>query len=99
MANEQLGQQPDPKQQPSAGSTDEVVQRHLQDKDHTISDEDIKNIKIGDTKHPTYLGAETEARFDKDKAAISGDTSEGSERISPEPGKPTPPNPWDVLGS
>ena len=66
-----------------------IVQRHLQNKDDVISDEDIRNVKVGDTEITPTVGAEAQARFDLDE-----EEKNDNDEINPSGRKP---NPWDVL--
>ena len=49
---------------PPKNDASEVVRRHLEDKNHQITDEDIRNVRIvADDGEPTTIGAEAEAKF------------------------------------
>lgn len=47
-------------------STDEVIQRHLQDENHVITEEEMQNVKIGFTNEATQTGAEAQAMFEEE---------------------------------
>lgn len=70
----------------------EIVRRHLEDENHEITDEDIRNVKIV-TKddEPVTIGAEATARLVGDK---SDETNDGTDDADP---KVKPGTPWDVL--
>lgn len=70
--------------------TENIVQQHLKDPNHVITDEDIKNVEVGKTDRITTTGAEAQTLFEKD---IQED-KEGETSINREI---PPPNPWDVL--
>jgi hypothetical protein len=46
--------------------TQKIIHRHLEDKDDVISDEDIRNVRVGMT--PPELDAATESRFEDEEA-------------------------------
>ena len=67
--------------------TQSIVQRHLQNKDDVITDEDIRNVRVGDVEEVPTVGAEAQARFvdedEKDNDETLGEDKKGT--------------PWDVL--
>lgn len=53
---------------PMETDSSEIVRRHLEDENHEITDEEIRNVKIGSTEdEPTTTGAEAAARFTEEK--------------------------------
>ena len=74
--------------------TENIVRRHLQDPNHVITDEEIRNVVVGKSDDETpQAGAELAARF-----GINNDKSEpGSDDKSEKDNSEfRPPNPWDV---
>ena len=70
----------------------EIVRRHLKDENHEITDEDIRNVKVGSTEdEPTTTGAEAAARF------IEEDSEEKKDKGKLPDADATPGTPWDVL--
>jgi hypothetical protein len=71
----------------------EIVRRHLEDENHEITDEDIRNVKVVgiDNNEPVTTGAELEARF-----GIDENSKEGDETKAPDPND-RPVTPWDVV--
>jgi hypothetical protein len=96
-------------QEEDSSDTRKVIEEHLTNEDHVITDEHIRNVKVGEEEdEPSDLGAEIEARFDEDddtpetrnEDAGATDTT-GIPDITGTPDtKPgtKPPNPWEVLG-
>lgn len=89
--------------------TRKVIEEHLTNEDHEITDAHIRNVKVGEEDdEPTPLGAEIEARFDdelnsetgKDEDAGATGTTDIPDPIGTPNTKPgtKPPNPWEVLG-
>ena len=74
--------------------TENIVRRHLQDPNHVITDEEIRNVVVGksDDEIP-QAGAELAARFgiDNDNSKPGLDDKAGKD--NPEF---KPPNPWDI---
>lgn len=70
--------------------TSEIVRRHLQDPNHQITDEDIRNVKVVGVEdgEPIITGAEAKARFDVDEHGEKEDTTDANDR---------PATPWDVV--
>ena len=70
----------------------EVVRRHLEDKNHQITDEDIRNVRIAtEDNEPVTTGAEAQERFmDKDPE------DKNEENDLPDPND-KPGTPWDVV--
>lgn len=75
----------------------EIVRRHLEDENHEITDDDMRNVKIGTTdEEPVTISEATEGVLD-------GDSEELNDEISNDvTGAPDPKDkagtPWDVLG-
>lgn len=63
--------------------TQTIVHRHLQDKDHVITDEEIRNVKVGDVDEIPTIGAEAQARFEDDENDSLGEDEKGT--------------PWDTI--
>ena len=52
---------------PAETDSAEIVRRHLEDENHQITDEDIRNVRVGaKDDEPVTIGAEAEARFAED---------------------------------
>ncbi|HEX2532581.1 MAG TPA: hypothetical protein VHK69_02530 [Chitinophagaceae bacterium] len=106
MNEERQEQQPGRSQQaasdPPENSTTsrEIVDRHMQDQHHEITDAEMRSVKVGaDTETPT-VGAELQARFTED-AEETGDPASHTDADHGVPGIQSgerPPNPWDVVG-
>ena len=75
----------------------EIVRRHLEDENHEITDEEIRNVKVGTTDdEPVTIGAEAKARLvgDESETAAEDENDEGTNASEP---KAKPGTPWDVL--
>ena len=69
-------QQPAEKREDEAPlhDTQTIVQRHLEDKDHVITDEEIRNVKVGDVEDEVSpVGAEAQARFEDEDDTLGTD--------------------------
>ena len=81
---------------PIETDSSEVVRRHLEDENHEITDEDIRNVKVVGTEsdEPVTTGAEAKAKFDieEDKPGKKDDEA------APKPSD-NPATPWDVISS
>ena len=79
---------------PAETDSAEIVRRHLEDENHQITDEEIRNVRVG-TKddEPVTIGAEAEARFAEDD---SKEDAEDEDLDAPDP-KDKPVTPWDVV--
>lgn len=79
--------------QPVETDSAEIVRRHLEDKNHEITDEHIRNVKIvgTDDGEPVTTGAEAEAKFDIDE-----NSKEPDDKNAPDPND-RPITPWDVV--
>lgn len=68
-------------------STQDVVRRHMEDENHVITDEELQNIRVGqsDEAEPVATEGLIEARED-DEIKTKGD-----------PDKDHPVTPWDVV--
>lgn len=76
-----------------ASDTTEVVRRHLEDKNHEITDEEIRNIRIvGEDNEPVTVGAEAEAKLVEGKV----DSEDDEKTILPD-ASDKPATPWDVI--
>jgi hypothetical protein len=74
---------------PMETDSSEIVRRHLEDENHEITDEEIRNVKIGSTEdEPTTTGAEAAARFTEEEP-------EEKDRENNNNAKPD--TSWDVL--
>jgi hypothetical protein len=69
--------------------TQKVIEQHLQDENHEITDEHIRNVKVGEVSEPATIGGELEARFEDE---IKED-EEGKEGKTPS----KPLTPWDTI--
>lgn len=79
----------DVKETAVATDTTEIVRRHLEDENHTITDEEIRNIRVvGEDDEPVTTGAEAEARFVDNKA--DNDSSEEDDLSNENEGSGTP---------
>jgi len=74
----------------------EIVRRHMEDENHEITDDDIRNVKIV-TKddEPVTIGAEATARLVGDESELADDENNDADAADP---KAKPGTPWDVLG-
>ena len=70
---------------PVESDTQKIIHRHLENKDDIITDEDIKNVKVGVT--PAVPDAATLARFEDVEDERKDETNEE--------GKPL--TPWDLV--
>jgi hypothetical protein len=81
-----------PNNKPIETDSSEIVRQHLEDENHEITDEDIRNVKIVGTEgnEPVTTGAEIEARFGTtdSKVGDDNDTLDPNDR---------PVTPWDVV--
>ena len=77
---------------PLETDSSEIVRRHLEDENHEITDEDIRNVKIIATDdEPTTTGAEAAARFEEE-------SEEENDKGNKLPDADAAPGtPWDVL--
>ena len=75
---------------PIETDSSEIVRRHLEDENHEITEEDIRNVKIVGTEddEPVTTGAEAEARFGTD-----GEKNREKDKSPLAP----PGTPWDVI--
>jgi hypothetical protein len=79
--------------------TQKIIHRHLQNEDDVISDDDIRNVRVGMT--PPALDAPTEARFedeeekDKVEEEYIGDT--GNDNDTDETHEEDRITPWDTV--
>ena len=79
---------------PAETDSAEIVRRHLEDQNHQITDEDIRNVRVGaKDDEPVTIGAEAEARFAEDD---SEEDAEDEDLDAPDP-KDKPVTPWDVV--
>lgn len=79
---------------PAETDSAEIVRRHLEDQNHQITDEDIRNVRVGaKDDEPVTIGAEAEARFAEDD---SKEDAEDEDLDAPDP-KDKPVTPWDVI--
>ena len=76
----------------------EIVRRHLEDENHEITEDDIRNVRIV-TKddEPVTTGAEAAAKFtaDDSEEEVADDIEDG-DLDAPDP-KDNPVTPWDVI--
>ena len=76
--------------------TENIIRRHLEDPNHVITDEEIRNVVVGKSDDDISLtGAESTARFKTDESAGKG--VPGPDGSKTENTEATPPNPWKVL--
>jgi hypothetical protein len=70
----------------------EIVRRHLEDENHEITDEDIRNVKVVgiEDDEPVTVGAEAEAKF-----GIDEENKDEADKEAPGPLRPG--TPWDVI--
>jgi hypothetical protein len=74
----------------------EIVRRHLEDENHEITDEDIRNVKVGSTDdEPTTIGAEAAARFVEEEPGEKDKEPNDKKNLPDADG--TPGTSWDVL--
>lgn len=97
MENEQArGQTPGNNPKKFESDSQKVVHKHLEDFNHTISEEDIRNVRVGMTppdaaKDPKALNKEIEQKV----ADITRDME--SNRDDEETPRDQPINPWDII--
>jgi len=73
----------------------EIVRRHLEDENHEITEDEMRNVKIATTDdEPVTVGAEAKARLLGDESELAGDEVDNKDEEDPK-GKPG--TPWDVL--
>ena len=78
--------------------TQKVVRKHLEDKDHVITDEDMANIRVGMT--PPELDEATAARFGGDSAIEKAEDEALGDEDKLEEGNNSKDNrvtPWDTI--
>ena len=74
----------------------EIVRRHLEDENHQISEDDIRNVKIITTDdEPVTIGAEAKALLVEDESKSTDEENDDTEHTTDPKAKPG--NPWDVL--
>ena len=73
---------------PEELSTQDVVRRHMEDENHVISDEELQNIKVGQSNEadPVFTEGLIEARGEDEEITTKDD-----------PDKDKPVTPWDVV--
>jgi hypothetical protein len=90
-------------QEEDSSDTRKVIEEHLTNEDHVITDAHIRNVKVGEDEEPAPLAAEIEARFEDDPRISENDNDEDEDATDTtgtpdtQPGT-KPPNPWEVLG-
>ena len=67
MTNEQKNPSPENKQKPRETDIENIVQRHMQNENDIITDEDIKYAKIGHSDETPTVGAEAESKLEEDE--------------------------------
>ena len=74
----------------------EIVRRHLEDENHQITEDDIRNVKIVITDdEPITIGAEATALLvDDESKSTDEENDEAAHNTDP---RAKPGNPWDVL--
>ena len=94
MANDKQDPKlPDQRSEATAGDDgSQLVQRHLTDEHHEITDDDIRNVKVGgpaNLDEPTIEAIEDgEKRIADHKADNESDVIPGSQKMTP----------WDTIG-
>ena len=78
---------------------DRIVHRHLANKDDVITDDDLRNIRVGLT--PPEMDAATRARFDGDEAVSDledsiADEDNDDQGANGKSSGANPINPWDL---
>src|SRR5690349_1101939 len=103
------GQNPDQQEKPEStenggrfeSDTQKIVRRHLENQSDVITDEDIRNVRVGMT--PPSFDEATEVRFesekDKDQAETDYLGSEEDDSNDDESTKGKKITPWDTLDS
>lgn len=76
--------------------TQRIIHRHLENKDDVITEEDIRNVRIGMTPQ---LDEATEARFeDEDRVdEVEDELTEGTSDAEPERREDDRVTPWDTI--
>lgn len=77
--------------------TQKLVRKHLEDKDHVITEEEIANIRVGMT--PVQPDEATAARFDEEAIEKAEDHIVGNDDKLPEGDNPKDnrATPWDAI--
>jgi hypothetical protein len=75
-------------------TTHDIVRKHLEDKNHVITEEEFKKVKVGHglSEDAVTTGAESEAYFSNEKDLENGDKNEEKND-----NKDRPIMPWDVV--
>ena len=81
MASEQSNTSPEQREDRRGTNIQEIVKRHMQNKDDVITEEDIKYARIGHSDETPTVGAEAEAKLENDEEKDANDQ---------------PLTPWDV---
>ena len=76
---------------PLETDSSEIVRRHLEDKNHEITEEEIRNVRIAvEDDEPITTDADAETRF------VANDEEAKEENDVPDPND-QPATPWDVI--
>ena len=78
--------------------TQKLVRKHLEDKDHVITDEDIAKVRVG--MAPPGFDSATEARFEGEKARedVEEDLTKGTKGMNEDENlEDTQTTPWDII--
>ena len=93
--NHDQSQEPASGQEKFLSDTQKIIHRHLEDPNDVITEEDIRNIRVGMTPK---LDEATESRFEDESAREKAEEEllgrEGEENIN---GKEGPITPWDTI--
>lgn len=81
MTSEQSNTSPEQREDHKGTDIQEIVKRHMQNKDDVITEEDIKYARIGHSDETPTVGAEAEAKLENDEEKDPNDQ---------------PLTPWDV---
>ena len=78
---------------PLETDSSEIVRRHLEDKNHEITDDEIRNVRIAvEDSEPVTTGAEAKAKFVEND--MEDDKEEENDGLDP---NEKPATPWDVI--
>ena len=87
---------PNESNKPIETNSAEIVRRHLEDENHEITDDEIRNVKIATTgEELVTIGAEATSKLIGDESEFTDDENNDA-TDAPDP-KAKPGTPWDVL--
>jgi|GEM_PF-2686885 len=79
-------------------STQDLVRRHLEDKDHVFTEEELKQVQVGQPNEEEYTaGVESATYFEVDDKGASDDEKGADEDDGAEGSTGRRATPWDVI--